>query len=212
MVWRQVIDDTYSQPVSPSDVEPIAKQVRLRKSPHQHRRARTHHPPVPPILSKKRRAHNPDTDTDFHSRHTDDSDDNSKTPEQPPTWVRSTVRSRVPVRSSRRPPRYDNLLPSSSGGASKDARHQNGTSAPHRRRRRRAISSACRTSITNDACAPQVEKQEKKKTPQGPREEACHVHPPLRKRRHDRRQAQDEPQPDLLNCQPRVEPVAAHGK
>jgi hypothetical protein len=36
--------------------------------------------------------------------------------------------------------------------------------------------------------------------PQGPREEARHLHPPLRKRRHDRRQAQDEPQPDLLNA------------
>lgn len=30
-----------------------------------------------------------------------------KNPELPPTWVRSTVRSRVPVRSSRRLPRYD---------------------------------------------------------------------------------------------------------
>lgn len=48
--------------------------------------------------------------------------------------------------------------------------------------------------------------------PQGPREEACHLHPPLRKRRHDRRQAQDEPQPDLLSCQPRVEPVTSARK
>ena len=33
---------------------------------------------------------------------------------------------------------------------------------------------------------------------QGPGEEAHHVHPPLRQRHHDRRQEEDEPQPDFI--------------
>ena len=34
---------------------------------------------------------------------------------------------------------------------------------------------------------------------QGPREEAHHIHPPLRQRHHDRRQEEDEPQPHLVS-------------
>lgn len=75
----------------------------------------------------------PGRKTDFSSScATDDSDDKSKTPDQPPTWVRSTARSRVPVRSSRRPPRYDNTR-SLEGRSSKSAgrRHPPGRDQHH---------------------------------------------------------------------------------
>jgi len=37
--------------------------------------------------------------------------------------------------------------------------------------------------------------------PQGPREEARSIHPPLRQRHHDRRQEEDEPEPDFVDDQ-----------
>lgn len=73
----------------------------------------------------------------------------------------------MPVRSSRRPPRYDRLLPTSSGGASReDARHPTEHTSPP------PIAPAPSTAppkatVTNAACATQVEKQEKKKVPKG---------------------------------------------
>lgn len=40
-----------------------------------------------------------------------------------------------------------------------------------------------------------------KEDAEGPSEEAHHLHPPLCKRHYDRRQAEDEPQPNVVNSQ-----------
>jgi hypothetical protein len=110
-IWhRRLATEEY--PVSHSDDVKSIEQVRrippLASDPPARRNC------CPPKLRTGKTHRRRTTKTDsFCPRHTDDSDDTSKTPDQTPTWVRFTVRSRVPVRSSRRLPRYDSYPPSS---------------------------------------------------------------------------------------------------
>jgi hypothetical protein len=139
-------------------------------------------------------------------------DDTSKTPDQTPTWVRFTVRSRVPVRSSRRPPRYDRTPSLERSSSRKRSRHptDNNTTSPLDATHHHPIPAPPinpgHRQLTRH-CAPTGREAGEEEGPQGPREEARHLHPPLRKRRHDRRQAQDEPQPHLLNSPTNTPPI-----
>ena len=88
----------------------------------------------------------------------------------PQSWVRCTALSPVPERSSRRLQRYAN--PKDERTDDREARELTATTGR----------------------APGEEED-----PQGPREEENHIHSPFRQRHHDRRQAKDEPQPNLVN-------------